>query len=62
MRSSDANQLQKSWGAKPCAHPDIISECDDGGGDADRWLCTQCGHLVEFDKWAATHGEQDPRD
>jgi hypothetical protein len=51
MTSDQANKLQAEWGDKPCDHPDIIAEEQVDGVTHDKWRCTTCGTLVDYDEW-----------
>lgn len=42
MQMKEAESLRRSWGDKPCDHPDFSKEYY-GGMTADDYVCTQCG-------------------
>jgi len=42
MQMKKAEALRKSWGEKPCDHPDLDKEYDLGADTGD-CVCTTCG-------------------
>ena len=46
-----ADQLQLEVGAKPCDHPDIMAERDADGETTEKWRCTKCATVVDYDAW-----------
>jgi hypothetical protein len=55
MTIDEAKELQRKWGNKPCAHPDIIEERESRPGTEAKWRCVRCGRLVDFDEWRNSH-------
>lgn len=42
MQMTEALELQKEWGDKPCNHPQVVKEYHLGTQTGDR-VCTRCG-------------------
>ena len=57
MNTDEAKELQKEWGDKPCDHPDIIADSDCELGE-DRWNCTECGVVLDYDKWRRSYNQR----
>jgi hypothetical protein len=47
MQSKKASELRAAWGDRPCEHPALAKEYDNGARTGD-YLCTQCGAKVTF--------------
>jgi hypothetical protein len=50
MQSKTALQLKKSWGNKPCEHPEIEKEYYLGSATGD-YICIQCGKAGTGSSW-----------
>jgi len=50
MKLVDAINLGKSWGDKPCDHPNLEREISIGFSTGD-YVCTKCGKNVDYDEW-----------
>ena len=46
MQMSEAARRRKTWGNKPCKHPNTDKEYDLGAQTGD-YVCTACGRVVE---------------
>jgi hypothetical protein len=42
MQQSEAEELRKTWGDRPCEHHDLVQEYHLGTGTGD-YVCTRCG-------------------
>ncbi len=47
MKRKQALALQEAWGDRPCDHPEIAREYDQGVRTG-LYVCTQCGHTLSF--------------
>lgn len=50
MQSSEASELRKKWGDKPCDHKHIDKEYYAGSATGD-YVCTQCGRAEYGQDW-----------
>ena len=47
MKKKRGQELSASWGDKPCDHPALAKEYDQGV-QTGRYLCTQCGRAFSY--------------
>lgn len=47
MQKKRALTLQQEWGGKPCEHPALAKEYDEGARTGN-YVCTQCGAVITF--------------
>jgi hypothetical protein len=47
MQRKKAVALQQAWGKKPCSHPTLVREYEDGVRTGD-YFCAQCGAAITF--------------
>ena len=60
MQKKRATALQQEWGGKPCEHPALAKEYDQGtrtGG----YVCTQCGAAISFRERAEILARRPPK-
>ena len=64
MKKKRAIELQALWGDKPCPHPALAKEYDQGSRTGN-FICTQCGIVLSFRQRAelkASRSSQDPEE
>lgn len=50
MQLKKAQELEKSWGDKPCDHPNLEKEYELGSATGD-YVCTKCGESAHGRNW-----------
>lgn len=59
MQKKRAAALQVEWGGKPCNHPALAKEYDDGTRTGN-YVCTQCGNMITFRERAELLAKRKP--
>ena len=60
MQKKRATALQLEWGGKPCDHPALAKEYDEGTRTGN-YVCTQCGAFISFRERAEILEKRPPK-